>query len=80
MEDKKFELNDEELNKVAGGTDDDDGWYWGWGHPPQYLNACPVCGGGVYAVPSPLGGNEYFCGPCGWSGTEMAEGYIRNNV
>ena len=43
MENKKLELSDEKLEKVTGGTEDD--WYWGFGSPPDYPNACPRCGG-----------------------------------
>ena len=80
MEDnKKFELNDDNLDLVTGGTDDDDGFYWGYGKPPKYLNACPKCGGGVYYIPAL--DSEYRCGPCGWLGystRELADGYTEN--
>ena len=46
---KKFELNDDALDNVVGGNDDD-GWYNGWGHPADYPNACPKCGKGVYKL------------------------------
>lgn len=75
MENKKFELEDEKLDHVTGGTGDDD-WYWGFGSPPTYPNACPRCGGGVYSVPKPHsmgGGNLYLCGPCGWEGHDEKE-------
>ena len=76
------ELEDDALLHVSGGMDDD-GWYWGFGSPPDYLNACPNCGGGVYSIPaSPeQGGTLYLCGPCGWesrSGDELAPGYTYN--
>lgn len=81
MENKKFELHDDNLIHVTGGTDDDD-WYWGYGAPPDYLNACPVCGGGVYYIPAfeEQGGSRCHCGPCGWVGrySELAPGFIEN--
>ena len=69
------ELEDDALMHVSGGTEDD-GWYWGFGFPPHYLNACPNCGGSVYDL---CGG--YQCGPCGWTGhsqSEFAPGYTYN--
>lgn len=69
------ELDEDVLDHVTGGMDDD-GWYWGFGSPPDYLNACPKCGGCVYDL---LG--EYQCGPCGWVGRsvdEFAPGYTYN--
>lgn len=88
MENKKLknpmlnELDDDALDHVSGGTEDD-GWYWGYGYPPPYLNACPKCGGGVYSCPLPesMGGGIIFeCGPCDWKGScsELAPGYIYN--
>ena len=77
------ELDEKALDQVSGGTDDD-GWYDGFGYPPDYLNACPNCGGGVYSMPAPEslgGGAVYTCGPCGWKGrsaSELAPGYICN--
>jgi len=77
------ELEEDVLDHVTGGTDDD-GWYWGYGYPPNYLNACPKCGGGVYSMPVPEslgGGASYTCGPCGWKGrstAEFAPGYTYN--
>ena len=67
MEKKEFELEEEKLDQVTGGSGDDD-WYWGFGSPPTYPNACPRCGGGVYCIPGTpaQGGNLYMCGPCGW--------------
>jgi len=76
-------LDDDILDHVSGGMDDD-GWYWGYGFPPNYLNACPKCGGGVYSMPEPEslgGGVSYTCGPCGWIGrhiAELAPGYTCN--
>lgn len=43
-----YELDDDALDHVSGGTEDD-GRYWEYGYPPPYLNACPKCGGGVYS-------------------------------
>jgi len=77
------ELDEDALSNVSGGMDDD-GWYWGYGFPPDYLNACPKCGGGVYSTPAPEalgGGVVYTCGPCGWTGRsadELAPGYTNN--
>lgn len=85
MENKKLknpmlnELEEDALDHVTGGTEDD-GWYWGFGFPPHYLNACPNCGGGVYSLRPPVG-EEYVCGPCGWTGhstSEFATGYTYN--
>lgn len=73
------ELDDDALDHVSGGTEDD-GWYWGFGSPPDYFNACPKCGGGVYSTPG-LDGYAYMCGPCGWEGyseSELAAGYTYN--
>lgn len=73
------ELDEDALDHVTGGTEDD-GWYWGFGFPPDYLNACPNCGGGVYSLRPPVG-EEYVCGPCGWKGrssAEFAPGYTYN--
>ena len=77
------ELDDDALNHVSGGTEDD-GWYWGFGSPPDYLNACPKCGGSVFFIPaSPeQGGNIYQCGPCLWIGyseAELAPGFLYNS-
>lgn len=48
MEDKKkFELNDEALDNVTGGMSDD-GWYEGFGYPPEYH--CPKCGKDVWRI------------------------------
>ena len=82
MELKHLEINDDQLEQASGGTEDD-GWYWGYGFPPDYLNACPRCGGGVYSIPASAeqGGNTYHCGPCGWVGRsveEFALGYTNN--
>ena len=77
------ELDDDALDHVSGGTEDD-GRYWEFGSPPHYLNACPKCGGGVYSWPLPEsmgGGIAFACGPCGWEGrsvSELAPGYIYN--
>lgn len=76
------ELDEKALDQVSGGTDDD-GWYWGYGFPPHYLDACPRCGGGVYSIPASAeqGGTTYHCGPCGWVGhseSEFAPGFTRN--
>jgi len=76
------ELDDDALDQVAGGTEDD-GWYWGFGFPPDYLNACPKCRGGVYSILASIeqGGNFYQCGPCGWIGhntDEFAPGFQYN--
>ena len=78
------ELDDDALDHVSGGTEDD-GRYWGFGSPPHYLNACPKCGGGVYSWPLPEsmgGGAVYTCGSCGWEGrstAEFAPGYTYNH-
>ena len=77
------ELDDDALDHVSGGTEDDDR-YWEFGFPPPYLNACPKCGGGVYSWPEPesMGGGIVFaCGPCDWQGSsysELAPGFIYN--
>ena len=80
---KNLELTDEQLDQASGGMDDD-GWYWGYGFPPDYLNACPNCGGGVYSLHASeeQGGTTYRCGPCGWVGRstdEFAPGYTYNH-
>ena len=78
------ELDDDALDHVSGGTDDD-GWYNGFGYPPDYLNACPKCADGVYSMPAPEsmgGGAVYTCGSCGWEGrstAEFAPGYTYNH-
>ena len=78
MEHKEFELNEDNLDNVTGGTNEIPP-YWGYGFPPHYLNACPQCGGGVYQ----LAPREFHCGPgCGWIGfseQELASGYIKNS-
>lgn len=76
------ELDEDVLNNVSSGMEED-GWYWGFGFPPNYLNACPNCGGGVYSIPrsAEQGGPVYMCGPCGWMGhteAEFAAGYTNN--
>lgn len=76
------ELDEDALDHVTGGTEDD-GWYWGFGFPPDYLYACPKCRGGVYSIPATpeQGGNFYQCGPCGWIGRttdEFDSGYLYN--
>lgn len=45
----KNPLDDEQLDLVNGGTDDD-GWYNGYGFPPEFPNGCPKCGKGVYRI------------------------------
>ena len=77
MENKKFELIDEELDLVSGGTDNG-ARYWGFGVPPKYLNACPRCGGPCYSVDQTAHGYSYWCGPCQWQGNVLAPGYTLN--
>lgn len=62
VDNKKFEMSDDNMNRVSGGTDD---WYNGWGYPPDYPNGCPKCGGGVYTL---MGASlDYHCDTCDYT-------------
>ena len=66
---KKFELNDDALNEVAGGRD---GWAGGPTTPTQYCvrnpnYACSSCGGHEFFVVD--GDGRYYNGECMNCGT-----------
>ena len=62
-ENKKFELSDDMLEKVSGGANtDDDGWYYGFGFPPDRPKGCSKCGGDMYMMDErvSLDNNDFF--------------------
>ena len=72
MENQKyFELNDDQLNRVAGGTGESD-----WGYSQVYPNGCPKCGKDVYCLAKSLKvefedgfafTDEYVCESCDYA-------------